>query len=131
MVHRVTQFNLKVGFQAYNQHWIHIRLLIFVFKLRIFFSIVVNKNFKNIFFQDPFFSSGLFPRSLPPSACSQTPSFSPEPYLNHHMDISNLTSSVHTLTLPNPNLSTHHNPMELRSIDVFKTPKPKVRLKLL
>ncbi|XP_023327473.1 serine/threonine-protein kinase PLK1 [Eurytemora carolleeae] len=81
--------------------------------------------------QDTFFSSGLFPRSLPPSACSQTPSFSPEPYLNHHMDISNLTSSVHTLTLPNPNLSTHHNPMELRPIDVFKTPKPKLKTNTL
>merc|ERR1740128_299442 len=52
--------------------------------------------------QDAYFSSGYLPASLPPSACSSTPSFPQEGPGHPYQDISRLTSSVLTLTLPDP-----------------------------
>jgi len=71
--------------------------------------------------QDLFFSSGLFPTYLPPSCCSHPPNYSP----NSLTDISSLTSSVLSLTLPTEQHK-HHNANNHNDV-VDSSPNKKAR----
>ena len=57
--------------------------------------------------QDSFFYSGYNPLSLSPSCCSEPPVFPSNAQLFSHSEISNLTSSVLSLSLPDQQITNH------------------------
>ena len=77
--------------------------------------------------QDAFFYSGYNPLSLSPNCCTEPPVFPPNPQLFSHSEISSLTSSVLSLSLPDQNQYRSTSNLDSSHITPVASKKPKLK----
>lgn len=81
--------------------------------------------------QDSFFQTGFHPVSLPTSCCTQAPVFPAQPNVFPNSEISSLTSSVLSLSLPDQQQYRSNNNLDNCHLHAVKKPKLKTRTVVL